>query len=115
MIKRLFVLVVATGAFAFGGLTDLQAQAPAKPKLVLVLSIDQMRFDYLTRFNDSLQRRPAQTARPGSRVHQCQVSSCEHRDRTRPFRHSLGTACVAFRHCGQLMVRPAPQEEHQRC
>jgi predicted AlkP superfamily pyrophosphatase or phosphodiesterase len=51
MIKRLFVLVVATSAFACGWLTDSQAQAPAKPKLVLVLSIDQMRFDYLTRFN----------------------------------------------------------------
>ncbi|MEE8460739.1 MAG: alkaline phosphatase family protein [Acidobacteriota bacterium] len=27
-------------------------QSVAKPKLILVLSIDQMRFDYLTRFND---------------------------------------------------------------
>ena len=27
-------------------------QSTAKPKLILVLSIDQMRFDYLTRFND---------------------------------------------------------------
>ena len=29
-----------------------QEQSAAKPKLILVLSIDQMRFDYLTRFND---------------------------------------------------------------
>ncbi len=29
-----------------------QEQSTAKPKLILVLSIDQMRFDYLTRFND---------------------------------------------------------------
>jgi len=29
-----------------------QEQSAAKPKLILVLSIDQMRFDYLTRFNE---------------------------------------------------------------
>jgi hypothetical protein len=52
MIKRLSVLVVAISAFALGCLTEPQAQTPARPKLVLVLSIDQMRFDYLTRFND---------------------------------------------------------------
>jgi predicted AlkP superfamily pyrophosphatase or phosphodiesterase len=51
MIKRLSVLVVVMGAFALGCVTDSQSQPPAKPKLLLVLSIDQMRFDYLTRFN----------------------------------------------------------------
>jgi predicted AlkP superfamily pyrophosphatase or phosphodiesterase len=51
MIRRLLLLVVAMGAFALGCLTDSQGQRSAKPKLVLVLSIDQMRFDYLTRFN----------------------------------------------------------------
>src|SRR4026208_442476 len=52
MIKRLSVLVVAIGAFALGCLTEPQAQTPARPKVELVQSIDQMRFDYLTRFND---------------------------------------------------------------
>jgi len=51
MIKRLLALVVAMSAFALGCLTDSHGQTPAKPKLLLVLSIDQMRFDYLTRFN----------------------------------------------------------------
>src|SRR5689334_21857546 len=32
-------------------LTFSQAPPPSRPKLVLVLSIDQMRFDYLTRFS----------------------------------------------------------------
>jgi len=51
MIKRLSALVVVMGALALACLTDSQGQTPARPKLLLVLSIDQMRFDYLTRFN----------------------------------------------------------------
>ena len=52
MIKRLSLLVVATSAVVFGCLVVPQGQVTGtKPKLVLVLSIDQMRFDYLTRFN----------------------------------------------------------------
>jgi len=52
MLKRLSLLVAATGALTFGVLAVLHAEAvAAKPKLVLVLSVDQMRFDYLTRFN----------------------------------------------------------------
>jgi predicted AlkP superfamily pyrophosphatase or phosphodiesterase len=52
VIKRLSVRVVAISAFALGCLAESQAQTPGRPKLVLVLSIDQMRFDYLTRFNN---------------------------------------------------------------
>jgi predicted AlkP superfamily pyrophosphatase or phosphodiesterase len=52
MIKRLFLVVALTSAAVFGSLAVPQSQVPVtKPKLVLVLSIDQMRFDYLTRFN----------------------------------------------------------------
>lgn len=52
MLKRLSRLVAATGTLVFVVMSVLYGQAEAtKPKLVLVLSIDQMRFDYLTRFN----------------------------------------------------------------
>ncbi len=52
MIRRLFLLVIATSAAVLGCLVVPQSQVTVtKPKLVLVLSIDQMRFDYLTRFN----------------------------------------------------------------
>jgi predicted AlkP superfamily pyrophosphatase or phosphodiesterase len=46
------VLVAVAGAVAFGCFAVSQGQAPAtNPKLLLVISVDQMRFDYLTRFN----------------------------------------------------------------
>jgi predicted AlkP superfamily pyrophosphatase or phosphodiesterase len=38
--------------FSLLALLPAGAQQPWKPKLVLVLTIDQMRYDYLTRFND---------------------------------------------------------------
>lgn len=49
---RLGIRVVMTGMVLLAILFNVQAsEAPAsKPKLILVLSIDQMRFDYLTRF-----------------------------------------------------------------
>jgi predicted AlkP superfamily pyrophosphatase or phosphodiesterase len=44
-------LFLTTLAIAFASLLTLRGQqSPPRPKLVLVLSIDQMRFDYLTRF-----------------------------------------------------------------
>jgi len=52
MFKGLSLLVAATGALVFGSLAVSQGHATAtRPKLLLVLSIDQMRFDYLTRFS----------------------------------------------------------------
>ncbi len=47
-ITRTFIRVI--GAICGFCLLAFSQAAPAKPKLVLVLSIDQMRFDYLTRF-----------------------------------------------------------------
>lgn len=47
------VLVAATGLFAFGRRPSLSVPAPdspGRPRLVLFVSVDQMRFDYLTRF-----------------------------------------------------------------
>src|SRR5690242_10830168 len=44
-----YVLVAFLGLIVASGLSS-QTPPPAKPKLILVLSIDQMRFDYLTRF-----------------------------------------------------------------
>jgi len=44
-------LFLTSLAIAFASLLTLRGQQPpSRPKLVLVLSIDQMRFDYLTRF-----------------------------------------------------------------
>ena len=43
MIKRLSALVVVMGALALACLTDSQGQTPARPKLLLVLSIDQLK------------------------------------------------------------------------
>jgi predicted AlkP superfamily pyrophosphatase or phosphodiesterase len=52
MFKRLSLLVAVTSALVLGVFVVLHGQVAAtKPKLLLVLSIDQMRFDYLTRFN----------------------------------------------------------------
>jgi predicted AlkP superfamily pyrophosphatase or phosphodiesterase len=50
MSKRLPLLVAAVGALVYGCLAFSAAQA-TKPRLVLVVSVDQMRFDYLTRFS----------------------------------------------------------------
>lgn len=51
-IKRLFLLVTVAGGLTIVSFAALQRPAPAtRPKLLLVISIDQMRFDYLTRFN----------------------------------------------------------------
>jgi predicted AlkP superfamily pyrophosphatase or phosphodiesterase len=41
---------LVAGLIILISLSFSQTAAPARPKLVLVLSIDQMRFDYLTRF-----------------------------------------------------------------
>ena len=46
---RRSVLVALLVSSVFGAPPNL-ANLPVKPRLVLVLSIDQMRFDYLTRF-----------------------------------------------------------------
>ena len=44
-------LFLTTLAIAFASFLTLRGQQPPpRPKLVLVLSIDQMRFDYVTRF-----------------------------------------------------------------
>src|ERR687894_352064 len=49
MSKRTRVLIISI--LTFIGISTLWSQpAPVRPKLVLVLSIDQMRFDYLARF-----------------------------------------------------------------
>src|SRR5262245_51912219 len=53
MFKRRFLLFVMMGMFGIGAFSFTYSQSGAtRPKLVLVLSVDQMRFDYLTRFND---------------------------------------------------------------
>ncbi|MCI0625188.1 MAG: alkaline phosphatase family protein [Acidobacteria bacterium] len=53
MPKKLPLFLVAASVLFCGALAALRGQAVvARPKLVLVLSIDQMRFDYLTRFGD---------------------------------------------------------------
>jgi predicted AlkP superfamily pyrophosphatase or phosphodiesterase len=49
--KRTKCLIVVVVALLLHASASAQ-QRPVRPKLVLVLSIDQMRFDYLTRFND---------------------------------------------------------------
>jgi hypothetical protein len=46
--RTLFLTTLAIALVSF--LTVRGQQPPPRPKLVLVLSIDQMRFDYLTRF-----------------------------------------------------------------
>ena len=46
--RTLFLTAVAVACVSL--LTLRGQQPPLRPKLVLVLSIDQMRFDYLTRF-----------------------------------------------------------------
>src|SRR5438876_7984083 len=53
MVKKRRLLFVVMGVFGSGAFSFVYNQsATLRPKLVLVLSIDQMRFDYLTRFND---------------------------------------------------------------
>src|SRR5262245_37809570 len=53
MFKRRFLLFVVMGVIGAGAFSFAYNQSgAAPPKLVLVLSVDQMRFDYLTRFND---------------------------------------------------------------
>ena len=86
-----------------------------KPKLVLVLSIDQMRFDYLTRFNSLYKGGLRRLLDQGAVFTNAKY---RHANTETGPGHSVilsGTPCVAFRHCCQHMVRPAPQEEHQRC
>src|SRR5262245_24171905 len=53
MPRKQFLLFVAMVLLGIGAASFVYSQnGPTKPKLVLVLSIDQMRFDYLTRFDD---------------------------------------------------------------
>jgi len=47
---RRYVLIVLLLSTALTASSGLAQNLPVKPRLVLVLSIDQMRFDYLTRF-----------------------------------------------------------------
>jgi len=48
--KKLFILVALLALMCLN--PPLGQPQSSKPKLILVLSIDQMRFDYLTRFGD---------------------------------------------------------------
>lgn len=51
MFKRLTLVATTTGLIVFGLIAgSTRSATPTQPKLLLVLSIDQMRFDYLTRF-----------------------------------------------------------------
>ena len=53
MPKKQFLLFVAMVLLGTGASSFVYSQnGPTRPKLVLVLSIDQMRFDYLTRFDE---------------------------------------------------------------
>ena len=47
---RRFVIILLLFAGLIPALASLSQNSPAPPRLVLVLSIDQMRYDYLTRF-----------------------------------------------------------------
>lgn len=52
MLERSVVLYIAIVLLSLGSNHGIQVSGvPERPKLILVLSIDQMRFDYLTRFN----------------------------------------------------------------
>src|SRR5438093_4568303 len=52
MQRKLLVFLAAALLAAMAFLLSTSETSVAKPKLILVLSIDQMRFDYLTRFGD---------------------------------------------------------------
>src|SRR6185503_11667252 len=47
---RRFVIILLLFAGLIPALASLSQNSPAPPRLILVLSIDQMRYDYLTRF-----------------------------------------------------------------
>ena len=51
---RLLRVVLVLGALATGHLASAQAAASARPSLVVLITIDQMRGDYLTRFGPQL-------------------------------------------------------------
>ncbi len=91
--------------------SDAAGVAPLapRPRLVLVLSVDQMRFDYLTRFKPLFRGGFRTMWERGRDLQQRALRVREHRDRSRPLRAAHRPQPQPLRDRRQRMVgRPEP-------
>ena len=91
-----------------------QPAPPAPPKLILVVSVDQMRFDFLERFAPLYRVGPQDAARARRRVQQREVSSRGNGDRTWALRSADRLRSKTLWHRRQRLVGPVSQARRQR-
>ncbi len=94
--KRILIIVCLFVVGFSASSTFSQTTTPL-PRLVLVLAIDQMRFDYLVRFDPLYKGGLRRLLDRGAIFHERQLPSCRDGNRSRTFGDAHWTSSEPFR------------------
>ena len=105
IMRKLLLLLLATSVLLSASPFAQQPSSPAETRLVLLIAVDQFRYDYLTRFRSDYTAGFAQAAHERSGLHQRLPRALPDRHGCRPCHDAVGCHAVGERHYWQRLVR----------